>query len=109
MEYKETLKSAFQSLRRNVLRTSLTMLGIVIGITAVILIYSIGQGAVNFITNEFAQFGTDYFQINPGSSQISTFAGSQALTFEDVEAIEGDTSLTNIKAVVPVSMASVPV
>jgi|SRR3989344_3989077 len=109
MEYKETLKSAFQSLRRNVLRTSLTMLGIVIGITAVILIYSIGQGAVAFITNEFAQFGTDYFQINPGASQVSTFAGSQALTFDDVEAIENDTSLTNIKAVVPVSMASVPI
>ena len=109
MEYKETLKSAFQSLRRNVLRTSLTMLGIVIGITAVILIYSIGQGAVAFITNEFAQFGTDYFQINPGASQVSTFAGSRALTFDDVEAIENDTSLTNIKAVVPVSMASVPI
>ena len=109
MEYKETLKSAFQSLRRNVLRTSLTMLGIVIGITAVILIYSIGQGAVAFITNEFAQFGTDYFQIHPGASQASTIAGSRALTFDDVEAIENDTSLTNIKAVVPVSMASVPI
>lgn len=109
MEYKEIIQSAFQSLRRNVLRTSLTMIGIIIGITSVILIYSIGQGAVSFITNEFAQFGTDYFQINPGSSQISTFAGSESLTFEDVEAIENDTSITNIKAVAPFAMASVPV
>lgn len=109
MEYKEIVIQAFVSLKRNVLRTSLTMLGIVIGITAVILIYSIGQGAVAFITNEFAQFGTDYFQINPGSSQVSSLAGSQSLTFEDMEAIESDTSLTNIKAVAPIAMASVPV
>ncbi len=109
MEYKEIVLQAFVSLKRNVLRTSLTMIGIVIGITAVILIYSIGQGAVAFITNEFAQFGTDYFQINPGSSQVSTFAGSQALTFDDVDAIEADTSLSNIKAVAPIAMASVPV
>ncbi|MGE5042450.1 MAG: ABC transporter permease [Candidatus Levyibacteriota bacterium] len=85
------------------------MIGIIIGITSVILIYSIGQGAVKFVTNEFAQFGTDYFQINPGSSQVSTFAGSQALTFEDVDAIRNDSSLTNIKQVAPIAMASVPV
>src|SRR3989338_9015138 len=105
MEYKEIVKSALQSLKRNVMRTSLTMVGIIIGITAVILIYSIGQVAVKFITNELASFGTDYFQINPGSSQVSTFAGSQALTFNDLEAIKNDSSLTNIKAVAPIAMA----
>lgn len=109
MEYKEIFKSALQALRANVLRTSLTMLGIIIGITAVILIYSVGQGAVKFITDELSSFGTDYFQINPGSSQISTFAGSDSLTFEDLEAIKNDTSLTNIKYVVPIAMASVKV
>lgn len=109
MEYREIVKSAFQSLKRNVLRTSLTMLGIIIGITSVILIYSIGQGAVAFITNELASFGTDYFQINPGSSQISTIAGSKSLTFQDLEAIQGDSSLTNIKKIAPFSMASVPI
>jgi putative ABC transport system permease protein len=109
MELKEILKSAFQALRNNALRTSLTMLGIIIGVTAVILIYSIGQGAVAFITNELASFGTDYFQINPGGSQFSTFAGSKSLTFEDMEAIKNDTSLSNIKSVAPISMASVPI
>ncbi|MEK7186403.1 MAG: ABC transporter permease [Patescibacteria group bacterium] len=109
MEYKEIFKSAVQALRSNILRTSLTMLGIIIGITSVILIYSIGQGAVAFITNELSSFGTDYFQINPGGSQISTFAGSEALTFDDLEAIKNDASLTNIKSVAPIAMASVPV
>lgn len=109
MEYTEIFKSAIQALQNNVMRTSLTMIGIIIGITAVILIYSIGQGAVAFITNELASFGTDYFQINPGSSQISTFAGSKALTFDDIEAIEKDKSLTNIKDIAPIAMASVKV
>lgn len=109
MEYKEIIKSAFQALRVNVMRTSLTMLGIIIGITSVILIYSIGQGAVKFITDELSSFGIDYFQINPGSSQISTFAGSKSLTLDDVEAIEKDTSLTNIKSIGVMAMASVPV
>lgn len=107
MEYKEIIQSAFQSLKRNVLRTGLTMLGIIIGITSVILIYSIGQGAVAFITGELSSFGTDYFQINPGSDQVSTFAGSQSLTMDDVEAIRNDASLTNIKSIAPLAFASV--
>lgn len=109
MEYKEIFKSAIQALRSNILRTSLTMTGIIIGITSVILIYSIGQGGVAFITNELSSFGTDYFQINPGSSQFSTFAGSQSLTMKDMEAIKNDTSFTNIKAVAPQETASVKV
>lgn len=109
MEYKEIVQSSIQSLRNNIMRTALTMLGIVIGISAVILIYSIGQGAVAFITNELTSFGTDYFQITPGSSQFSAFAGSDALTFEDVEAIKNDASLTNVKYVAPFAIASVRV
>jgi len=109
MEYKEIAKNAVQALRNNKLRTSLTMLGIIIGITAVILIYSIGQGAVAFVTNELSSFGTDYFQINPVTSQVSTFAGSKALTFDDLDAIRNDTSLTNIKSVAPFEMTSVKV
>lgn len=109
MEYKEIAKNALQALRNNVMRTSLTMIGIIIGITSVILIYSIGQGAVAFITNELSSFGTDYFQINPGSSQLSTFAGSKALTFSDLEAIRDDESLTNIKSIAPFAMTSVKV
>ncbi len=109
MDYREIIQSALQSLRSNILRTALTMLGIIIGIASVILIYSIGQGAVKFVTDELSSFGTDYFQINPGTSQVSTFAGSKALTFDDVEAIASDPTLTNIKAVVPFAMASVVV
>src|SRR4030042_5028901 len=95
----ELILSALESLRNNKLRTLLTMLGVVIGISSVILIVSIGQGAVKYINNELNQFGTDYFSINPGKDLISTFANPKTLTIEDADAIENDTSLTNIKQV----------
>jgi putative ABC transport system permease protein len=110
MEYKELFISAIQSLKSNVLRTGLTMLGIVIGIAAVILIVSIGQGAVGFITNELTAFGTNFFQINPGSTQLASFAGGKKnLTLEDAEAIDEDESLTNVKTVISFATASVTV
>lgn len=109
MEYKEIIKSAVSALRSNILRTSLTMLGIIIGISSVILIVSIGQGAVRFVTNELASFGTNVFSINPGSSGFSSFAGAETLTLDDVEAIKNDSSLTNIKSIASNAMSSVTV
>ncbi len=109
MQYKEIFNSAILALKNNKMRTSLTMTGIIIGITSVILIYSIGQGAVAFITNELSSFGTDYFQITPGSSQFSAVAGSKSLTFEDLDAIKKDKSLSNIRNVAPFAVASVKV
>lgn len=100
MDFKELIQSAFTALRINVLRTFLTMLGIIIGISSVILIYSIGQGAVAFVNNELSTFGTDMFQVNPGTSAIASLAGgADTITQEDVEAIRKDTSLTNIETV----------
>ena len=109
MEYKELIKSAITALKSNILRTALTMLGIIIGITSVILIVSIGQGAVAFVTNELSSFGTNVFQINPGTGAFSAIAGADTLTLEDIEAIESDTSLTNIKSVAAFSVSTVTV
>lgn len=88
------------------MRTALTTLGIIIGITSVILIVSIGQGAVKFVTDELSSFGTDYFQINPGESVFSSVAGSNTLTLEDVEAIKNDKSLNNVKLVAPITLVT---
>src|SRR3972149_11995637 len=109
MEYKELIKSAITALKSNILRTSLTMLGIIIGITSVILIVSIGQGAVAFVTNELASFGTNVFSINPGTSGFSSFAGADTLTLDDAAAIKEDESLTNVKSVATNAIASVTV
>lgn len=108
MEYKESFLSSIYALKANKLRTFLTMLGIIIGISSVILIVSIGQGAVSFITKELSVFGTNFFSINPGGDVISATAGqSNTLTMEDVEAIKNDTSLSNIEYVAVNSIGTV--
>lgn len=100
MDFLEVFKSALQSLRSNRLRTLLTMLGIIIGISSVILIFSIGQGAVSYVSSELSMFGTNFFQINPGNSAVSAMmGGAQTLTLDDVNAIRKDTSLTNVQSV----------
>lgn len=100
MDYNEVIRQAFLSLRANAMRTFLTMLGIIIGISSVILIFSIGQGAVAYVKNELATFGTNFFQVNPGSSALSALMGEvNTITMKDVEAIRKDKSITNIKSV----------
>lgn len=100
MEFTQLLQSAFTTLRNQGMRTFLTMLGIIIGIASVILIYSIGQGAVAFVNNELSMFGTNFFQINPGTSALASLTGgAETLTLADVDAIRKDTSLTNIQSV----------
>ncbi len=109
MEYKESLLSSIYALKMNKLRTFLTMLGIIIGISSVILIISIGQGAVAFVTNELSQLGTNVFTINPGSNIMSATAGSaNTLTMDDVDAIKEDTSISsNIELISINSMGTV--
>lgn len=106
MELKAILQSAIQALRMNALRSSLTMLGIIIGITSVILISSVGQGAVAFISNELSSFGTNFFSISPGSDIVSALGGGgEPITIKDVEAIE-EANIPNIENVAPFSFTS---
>lgn len=107
MEYQEIVKSAIISLRRNIMRTGLTMLGIIIGIGSVIMIASIGQSAIAFVNNELSSFGTNYFQITPGGDLFSAAGGASqdAITLEDAEAIE-DADITNIASVAPIGYTS---
>lgn len=66
MRSADFFRFAFQSLDSHRLRTFLSALGIAVGITAVILLTSIGQGLQQFIVAEFSQFGTNIIGIMPG-------------------------------------------
>lgn len=100
MQFSEILNSSLQALRGNKMRTGLTMLGIIIGISSVILISSIGQGAVEFITNELSAFGTNYFQVTPGQGVFGAVGGSaNPLTIEDADAIHYESGISNIESV----------
>jgi putative ABC transport system permease protein len=74
------------------LRSVLTTLGIVIGIASVTLLTSIGEGTRQYFLTEFAQFGTNLLQINPGHTTTAGIPGAMGssvrkLTIEDAEAI----------------------
>ncbi len=87
-----TLKIALHALRRNKLRTFLTMLGMIIGVSAVIAMVSIGNGAKSQVEAQIASLGQNVIQVFSGSmtrSGIHTgWGGAGTLTIEDAEAIQ---------------------
>ena len=87
-----TMLSAFRILRRNPLRAGLTMLGIIIGIGAVVAMVSLGQGATASVQSEIASLGTNVLIVVPGATTVSGVRGGlgsvSTLTVEDSEEIE---------------------
>ncbi|MBI2940490.1 MAG: ABC transporter permease [Chloroflexi bacterium] len=87
----ESFRVALQSLDANRLRSALTMLGIIIGVGAVIGLTSVGRGAQNAVTDRIQGMGTNLLFVRPGSTQqggVRSAAGSApTLTMEDGEAI----------------------
>ena len=80
----ESLRLAFSSLRANPLRAVLTILGIVIGVAAVVALTSIGSGSTRSVENRFNSFGTDTITV-----QTSRFSSNAtALTASDLAAIK---------------------
>lgn len=63
----ETVNLAIKSIGRNKARSALTMLGIIIGVAAVILLVSVGQGLQTYITGQFEQLGTNQIYVLPGA------------------------------------------
>ena len=91
MNPSESLRVAFRALVANKLRSALTMLGIVIGVAAVVALMSIGRGAQASITSQISSMGTNLIYISPGGttqSGVSGGAGTAAsLTWEDADAL----------------------
>ena len=88
----ELLRFSGGALRAYPLRTGLSMLGIAIGVFAVVLLTSIGDGTRRYILKEFTQFGTTVIAINPGRVETGGIPGvmggtTQKLTIDDAEAI----------------------
>lgn len=99
----DTLHFAFRSLSTHRLRTILSASGIAIGIAAVILLTSIGEGVQRFVLDEFTQFGTNIINITPG--KINTHGGSlgaigsaRLLTIEDALALKNSRHVQYVNA-----------
>ena len=87
-----TILSAMRILRRNPLRAGLTMLGIIIGIGAVVAMVSLGQGATASVQAEISSLGTNVLIIIPGTTTVGGVRGGlgtiSTLTVDDAEDIE---------------------
>jgi putative ABC transport system permease protein len=87
-----TVQVAFRALRRNPLRASLTMLGIIIGVGAVVALVSLGQGASALVQAQIASIGTNVLIVIPGATTVSGvrggLGGMSTLTAEDAKDIE---------------------
>ena len=70
MTWRHTLKTSLTGLSTNRSRSLLTILGIVIGITAIMLVMSLGAGAQNLILGEVQGLGTNTITVIPGSARI---------------------------------------
>jgi len=89
---KDFVALSFGSLRAHKLRSFLTALGIAVGIAAVILLTSIGEGVHQFVITEFTQFGTNLIDVNPGKAKthgaaVGMFGIVRPLTVEDARAL----------------------
>ena len=109
----EQLRVALRALSVNKLRSSLTMLGIIIGVGAVITLLSVGQGVQNLVTGQLQSIGTNLLFVVPGNmsdSQMQARSGSfQQMTLADAIAIGDPANAPDVVAVAPELMSSAEV
>ena len=105
MKFFESFVIAIRSLFSNKLRSTLTMLGIIIGVGTVIFLMSVGRGAEAMITSSFEKLGTNVLYVIARSPDVTGEAGPSAvnaapdLTLDDVEALERIPSVLGIAPV----------
>lgn len=103
MILRDGITLALRAVTAHRLRSFLTLLGIAVGIAAVILLTSIGEGIHRFVVAEFSQFGTNVISIAPGRTRAGGGppglpASARPLSFEDAQALA---RLPNVLGVVP--------
>lgn len=96
----EGFKSALQNIKSNKMRSFLTMLGIIIGISSVITIVSLGQGGKNYITGQFESIGTNVINVSVSNNADNDVTDSDYFTMEDVNAIKS--RIEKVTAAAPV-------
>jgi putative ABC transport system permease protein len=101
---RETILLALREIRRNLMRSSLTILGIVIGVAAVITMVTLGGGATVQVTSDIAKLGTNLLQVRPGQDRHGpggTHATGDMFKADDAEAIVRE--IFGLSAVAPMA------
>ncbi len=95
-----TLLLALRSIRRNLLRSFLTILGIVIGVSAVITMVTLGNGATLAVQNQISSLGTNLLQVRPGQRMMGG-GGGGAAAFKEEDAAAIASQIGGVAAVAP--------
>lgn len=103
-----TLLLALRSIRRNLLRSFLTILGIVIGVSAVITMVTLGNGATMAVQNQISSLGSNLLMVRPGQ-RMGYGGGSGAPSFKESDAAAIASQIGGVQAVAPEGRSSVTV
>lgn len=105
MEFFETISESYKTLTLNKLRTTLAMLGIIIGISSVITLISLGQAAQQSVQTQIQALGSNLLTIIPGSQTsggiVGAAGGDTTLTYQDAQAIMTSPQITDVANVAP--------
>ncbi|MET4577821.1 ABC transporter permease [Ottowia thiooxydans] len=101
-----TLILALRSIRRNVLRSFLTVLGIVIGVSAVITMVTLGSGATQAVQNQISSLGTNLLMIRPGQRMGPGSGGATAPSFKEGDSDLIASQISGITTVAPEARSS---
>lgn len=106
IETADVLRLSTGAMTGHPLRSVLSMLGIAIGVGAVIMLTSLGEGARRYLVTEFSQFGTNVISVNPGKTETQGIPGAfggttHKLAIDDAEALS---RLPILDAVVPMAV-----
>ena len=104
----EVVRFAGGALRGHRLRTALSLVGVAVGVTSVVLLTSLGEGARVYVTGEFAALGSNLLIVTPGKIDTTGFAPPMGgaphdLTLDDAEAIG---RLPGVRRVAPMALGS---
>jgi len=109
MRLKNSIKTSFTGLKTNRSRSALTILGIVIGITAIILVVSVGQGAQDLILNQIQALGSKTIVVLPGREpsgptdpSVIDSLFSDSLKEREMKALENKSNAPYVKNIMPI-------
>ncbi len=111
MNWSDTLRTATDAVRTHRLRSALTMLGILIGITAVILTVGLGRGARAEVRDQINELGTNILVVSPGSSTNTSgvrggFGSASTLTVQDADALGSSDVAPDVQTVAATATTS---
>ena len=106
MDYQELAKESLATLSLNKVRTGLAMLGVIIGISSVITLMSLGQSSQKSVQDRIKSLGSNLLTVSPGARTSGGIRGSSGgvttLTYEDAKAIQSSPEITQVETVAPI-------